>query len=49
MLYLHVWCGFVGLMVDGWMVFGVIVCPIVAAFIPVIIELLLGILALEPP
>jgi hypothetical protein len=42
-------CGSVGLMVDGWVVFGVVVCPIVAAFIPVVTKLLLGFSALEPP
>jgi hypothetical protein len=33
--------GSVGFMVDGWMVLGVVVCPIVTAFIPVVAELLL--------
>jgi hypothetical protein len=40
--------GLVGLVVDGWVMFGVVVCPIVAAFIPVT-ELLLRFLAVEPP
>ncbi len=37
-------CGSVGLMVDWWVVIGVLVCPIVAAFIPVVM-----VSALEPP
>ncbi len=41
--------GSVGLVVDGWVVFGVVVCPIVAAIIPVVTELMLGLLASEPP
>jgi hypothetical protein len=41
--------GSVGLVVDGWVVFGVVVCPIVAAFIPLVTELLLRFSALEPP
>jgi hypothetical protein len=39
----------VGLVVDGCVVFGVVVFPIVAAFIPVVTELLLKFSALEPP
>jgi hypothetical protein len=42
-------CGSVGLVVDEWVMFGVVVCPIVAAFIPVEMEMLLGFLALELP
>jgi hypothetical protein len=41
--------GSVGLMVDGWVVLGAVVCPIVAAFIPVVTELLLRFSASEPP
>ncbi len=41
--------GSVGLMVDGWVVFGVVICPIVAAFIPVVTELLLRLFEAEPP
>ncbi len=41
--------GSVGLVVDGWVVLGVVVCPIVAAFIPVVVELLLRFSAAEPP
>jgi hypothetical protein len=33
-------------MVDGWVVFGVVICPFVAAFNTVVTELLLGFLAL---
>ncbi len=39
-------CGSGGLVVDVWLVFGVVVCPIVAAFIPVVTELL-GILGIR--
>ncbi len=41
--------GSVDLMVDGWVVFGVVVCPIVATSIPVVTELLLRFSAAEPP
>jgi hypothetical protein len=41
--------GSVGLEVDGWVVFGVVVLPTVAAFIPVVTELLLRLLASKPP
>ena len=41
--------GSVGLMVDEWVMFGVVVRPIVAAFIPVVMELLLRFLTVEPP
>jgi hypothetical protein len=41
--------GSVGLMVDGGVVFGVVFCPIVAAIIPVVTELLLRFSAVEPP
>ncbi len=37
--------GSFGLTVDGWVVFGVVVCPIMAASIPVLTELLLRFLA----
>ena len=47
LLHRFVWV--CGLVVDGWVVFGVVVCPIVAAFIPVVTELLFRFLALEPP
>jgi hypothetical protein len=42
-------CGSVRFVVDGWVVFGVVVCPIVAAFVPVVMELMFGFLALGPP
>ncbi len=42
-------CGSVGFVVDGWVVFGVVVGQIVAAFVPVEVKLFLGFLALEPP
>ncbi len=41
--------GTVGFVVDWWVVLGVVVCPIVTAFIPVVAELLLRFLAVEPP
>jgi hypothetical protein len=41
--------GSVGLMVDGWMEFSVVVRQIVAAFIPVVMELLLRFSTVEPP
>ncbi len=41
--------GSVGFMVDWWVVLGVVVCPIVAARIPVAAELLLRFSAAEPP
>jgi hypothetical protein len=41
--------GSVGPIVDGRVVLGVLVCPTVAAFIPVVAELLLRLLAAEPP
>ena len=41
--------GSVGLMVDGWVVLGVAVCPIVTALIPVVAELLLRFSAAELP
>jgi hypothetical protein len=41
--------GSVGLVVDRWVVLGAVVCPIVAAVIPVIVELLFRFLAEEPP
>ncbi len=40
--------GSVGFVVDGWVVLGVVVCPIVTVFIPVVAELLLRFLAAEP-
>ncbi len=42
-------CGSVGFMVDGWMVFGVVVGRIAAAFVPVEAKLFLGFTASEPP
>ncbi len=39
----------VGFVVNGWVVLGVVVCPIVTAIIPVVAELLLRFLAAEPP
>ena len=39
--------GSVGFMVDGWVVLGVVVCPIVTAFIPVVAELLLRFSAVD--
>ncbi len=42
-------CGSVRLVVDGWVVFGVVVGQIVAAFVPVVGKLFLGFMALEPP
>jgi hypothetical protein len=41
--------GSVGFAVDWWVVLGVVVCPVVTAFIPVVGELLLRFLAAEPP
>jgi hypothetical protein len=41
--------GSVGFVVHGWVVLGVVVCPIMAAFILVVAELLLRFLAVEPP
>ncbi len=41
--------GSVVFMVDWWVVLGAVVCPIVAALIPVVAELLLRFLAAEPP
>jgi hypothetical protein len=41
--------GSVGFVVDGWVVLGVVVCPIVTAFILLVAELLLRFLAAEPP
>ncbi len=42
-------CRSVGLVVDERVGFGVVICPIVAAFVPVLMKLFLGFLALEPP
>ncbi len=42
-------CGSVGFMVDGWVVFGVEVGNIAAAFVPVVAKLFLGFTASEPP
>ena len=42
-------CGSVGFVVDGQVVFGVVVNQIVAAFVPVAVELFLGLTALKPP
>jgi hypothetical protein len=39
----------VGFVVDECVVLGVVVCPIVTAFIPLVAELLLRFLAAEPP
>jgi hypothetical protein len=41
--------GSVGFVVDWWVVFGMVVCPIVTALIPVVAELLLRFSAAEPP
>ena len=41
--------GSVGFMVDGRVLFGVVVGQIVAAFVPVEAKLFLGFLASEPP
>jgi hypothetical protein len=41
--------GSVGLVVDGWVVLGVVVCPVVVAFTAVVVELLLRFLAAKPP
>ncbi len=42
-------CGSVGFVVDGQVVFGVVVGQIAAAFVPVEAKLFLGFMALEPP
>ena len=42
-------CGSVGFVVDGQVVFGVVVNQIVAAFVPVVVELFLGLTASKPP
>ena len=42
-------CGSVGFVVDGWVVFGVIVGQVATAFVPVEAELFLGFAASEPP
>ncbi len=39
-------CGSIGLLVDVWVVFGVVVCPIVAAFVPVVMESMVEILGI---
>ncbi len=39
--------GSVGFVVDRWVVLGVVVCPIVTAFIPVVAELLLRFSAVD--
>ncbi len=41
--------GSVGFVVDWWVVLGVVVFPVVTALIPVVVELLLRLLAVEPP
>ncbi len=41
--------GSVSFVVDWWVVLGVVVYPIVTAFIPVVVKLLLRFLAVEPP
>ncbi len=41
--------GSVGFVLDWWVVLGVVVCPVVTALIPVVVELLLRLLAVEPP
>ncbi len=41
--------GSVGFVVDWWVVLGVVVYPVVTILIPVVAELLLGLLAVEPP
>ncbi len=41
--------GSVGFVVDWWVVLGVVVCPVVTTLIPVVAELLLRLLAAEPP
>ncbi len=41
--------GSVGFVVYEWVVLGVVVCSIVAAFISVVAELLFRFLAAEPP
>jgi hypothetical protein len=40
--------GSVGFVVDGWVVLGEVVCPIVTAFTPVVVDLLLRFSAAEP-
>ncbi len=42
-------CGSVGFVVDGWVVFGVVVGQIAAAFVPVEAKLFWGFTASEPP
>jgi hypothetical protein len=42
-------CGSVGFVVDGRVVFGVVVDQIAAAFVPVEAKLFLGFTASEPP
>ena len=42
-------CGSVGFMLDGWVVFGVVVGQILAAFVPIVAKLFLGFTASEPP
>jgi hypothetical protein len=42
-------CGSVGFVVDGWVMFGVVVGQIAAAFVPVEAKLFLGFSASEPP
>ncbi len=42
-------CGSVGFVIDGWVVFGVIVSQVATAFVPVEAELFLGFAAPEPP
>ncbi len=42
-------CGSVGLVEDGWVVFGVVVGQIASAFVPVVVELFLGFTASQPP
>jgi hypothetical protein len=39
----------VGFMVGAWVVFGVVVSPVFRAGIPVVAELILGGMAMEPP
>ncbi len=42
-------CGSVGFVVDGRVVFGVVVGQIAAAFVPVEVKLFLGFTTSEPP
>ncbi len=42
-------CGSIGFVVDGWVVFGVVIGQIVAAFVPVEAKLFLGFTTSEPP